>query len=151
FSGVLRFEQPRQANTARTDVARTRGVGTPPTYLLSRMSICARPVLRCSAIGRSSSGAPGEACLPGMTDHCRPVHSPRTLGGPVHRSRKRPDFLVSDSPAHTQQGKAPNMRRQSWLLLAIAVPTVAAAVDGGVSSSASKPDAGVTAAPEKPV
>ena len=43
------------------------------------------------------------------------------------------------------------MRRQFWLLLAIAVPTVAAAVDGGVSSSASKPDAGVTAAPEKPV
>ena len=42
------------------------------------------------------------------------------------------------------------MQRQSWLLLAIAVPAVAAAVDGGVSSSASKPDAGVSAA-EKPV
>ncbi len=43
------------------------------------------------------------------------------------------------------------MQRLSWLLLAIAVPALAAAVDGGVSSTSPKgSDAGV-AAPEKPV
>src|SRR5678815_2379304 len=67
------------------------------------MSICARPVLRCSAIGEvTSSLAPGEACLPGMTGRCRPVHSPRTVGQGVDRSRKRPDFLVSDPATPTK-------------------------------------------------
>jgi len=42
------------------------------------------------------------------------------------------------------------MQRLSSLLLALAVPALAAAADGGVSATPSKPDGGV-AAPEKPV
>lgn len=42
------------------------------------------------------------------------------------------------------------MRRLSWLLLAISAPALAAAHDGGVSSTTKAPDGGV-AAPEKPV
>ena len=42
------------------------------------------------------------------------------------------------------------MQRLSWLLLAIALPALAVAADGGVSATPSKPDGGV-AAPEKPV
>ena len=42
------------------------------------------------------------------------------------------------------------MQRLSWLFLALAVPALAAAADGGVSATPSKPDGGV-AAPEKPV
>src|SRR5262249_18298752 len=117
------------------------------------MSICARPVLRCSAIGEVSSlRAPGEACLPGMTGRCRPVHSTRTVGQGVDRSRKRPDFLVSDAATSPTEGKASDMQRLSWLLLAIAAPALAAAPDAGVSAaSKNKPDGGVAAAAEKPV
>ena len=42
------------------------------------------------------------------------------------------------------------MQRLSWLFLALAVPALAVAADGGVSATPSKPDGGV-AAPEKPV
>src|SRR5262245_11971226 len=72
-------------------------------------------------------------------------------GRPACRSVKKTPGLPGKRPGQsTHEGNSRKMQRLSLLLLAIAVPALAAAADAGVSASPGKPDGGV-AAPEKPV
>src|SRR5262249_32175439 len=99
------------------------------------MSICARPVLRCSAIGEVTSLEESGRSMPPGNDRPLQTCSLQPNGRPGCRSVKKTPGLPGKPPRQTKdEGKARHMQRLSWLLLAIAVPALAAA-DGGVSST----------------
>src|SRR5262249_13476777 len=72
-------------------------------------------------------------------------------GRPACRSVKKMRGLPGKPPRQSRKRReAPHMQRLSWLLLAFAVPALAAAADGGVIATPSKPERGVDG-PERPV